>query len=119
MATNQKRDSWTRRALLKRGAFASVALLTAPMFNLGRYKIFASSPIEYSARAIDLVKQSTVIDMLGPLTLDFPKQAKWFADPESFTAADLQPYKDSGINVFHTAIGLGGPEAYERTLKLF
>src|SRR5258705_7217253 len=89
------------------------------MFNLGRYKIFASSPIEYSARAIDLVKQSTVIDMLGPLTLDFPKQAKWFADPESFTAADLQPYKDSGINVFHTAIGLGGPEAYERTLKLF
>jgi membrane dipeptidase len=53
------------------------------------------------------------------LTLDFPKQARWFADPESFTAADLQPYKDSGINVFHPAVGLGGPAAYEEALKFF
>ena len=52
-------------------------------------------------RAVDLVKRSTVIDMLSVLTLDFGKQARWFADPESFTAADLQPYKDSGINVIH------------------
>ncbi len=115
----QNRNLLTRREVLKRATVAGTAIFAAPMLNRGRYRIFADSPNVYSARAIDLVRQSTVIDMLGPLTLDFPKQAKWLADPESFTAADLQPYKDSGINIFHIAIGLGGPEAYEKTLKLF
>src|SRR5215216_1652827 len=114
----------TRREALKRavtvGAGALAApMLAAPMLNRGRYRVFAASANEYSARAIDLVNRSTVIDMLSPLTLNFPKQGKWFADPESFTETDLQPFKDSGINVFHIAIGLGGPEAYEETLKFF
>ena len=109
----------TRREALKRAALAGVGALAAPMFNRGRHRVFAGSLNEYSARAIDLVKRSTVIDMLGVLTLDFPKQAKWFADPESFTAADLQPFRDSGINVFHPAVGLGGLQAYEEALKFF
>ena len=108
-----------RRELLKRSALAGVGLLAAPMINRGRFRIFADSAVEYSSRSIDLVQQSLVIDMLGPLTLDFDKQNKWFANPELFTAADLQPYKDSGINVFHTAVGLGGPEAYDRVLRMF
>ena len=115
----QHRNLITRREALKRAAFAGAGALAAPMFNRGRYRVFAASPTEYSARAIDLVKRATVIDMLSVLTLDFNKQAKWFADPESFTAADLQPFRDSGINVFHPAIGLGGPQAYEETLKFF
>lgn len=115
----QHRNLITRREALKRAAFAGAGALAAPMFNRGRYRVFAASPTEYSARAIDLVKRATVIDMLSVLTLDFNKQARWFADPESFTAADLQPFRDSGINVFHPAIGLGGPQAYEETLKFF
>jgi membrane dipeptidase len=115
----QHRNLITRREALKRAAFAGAGALAAPMFNRGRYRIFAGSPTEYSARAIDLVKRTTIIDMLSVLTLDFNKQARWFADPESFTAADLQPFRDSGINVFHPAIGLGGPQAYEETLKFF
>jgi len=91
----------------------------APMINRGRYRVFASSLKEYSARAIDLVKRSTVIDMLSPLTLNFTKQAKWFANPETFTSAELQPFKDSGINVFHIAVGMGGPDAYLEVLKFF
>jgi len=94
-------------------------MLAATMFNRGRFRLFADSLTEYSTRAIDLVKRSTVIDMLGVMTLDFGKQAKWFKDPETFTAADLQPYKDSGINVFHPAVGMGGPEAFDRTLQFF
>jgi membrane dipeptidase len=66
-----------------------------------------------------LIGRATIIDMLSPLTLDFTKQAQWFANPESFLAADLQPFKDSKINVFHTAIGMGGPEAHVETLKFF
>jgi membrane dipeptidase len=110
---------WNRRDVLKTGALAGAGLLAAPMLNRGRYRIFANSPVEYTSRAIDLVQQSLVIDMLGVMTLDFAKQNRWLANPESFTAGDLQPYKDSGINVFHIAVGLGGPEAYDRTLRLF
>ena len=109
----------TRRAMLKKTAFAGTATVVASMINLGRSRSFSRSPIEYSTRTIDLVKRSTVIDMLSPLTLNFPKQTKWFADPESFTAADLQPYKDSGINVFHIAIGIGGTDAYLESLRFF
>jgi membrane dipeptidase len=109
----------TRREMLKRSAAVGAGLLAAPMFNRGRYRVFAASPKEYSARALDLVGRATVVDMLCVLTLDFAKQARWMADPESFTAADIQPFKDSGINVIHPAIGLGGTNAYETTLKFF
>ena len=108
-----------RRVFLKQGALAAGAALAAPMINRGRFRVFAGSSVEYSTRAIDLVKRSTVIDMLSPLTLDFPKQGRWFADPETFTAADLQPFKDSGINIFHIAVGIGGTDAYQSTLSFF
>ena len=115
----QKKNTLTRRQMLKKSFAAGAAVISAPMLNLGRFQLFANTPSEYSTRAIDLVRQSTVIDMLGLLSLDFAKQAKWMADPESFMAADLQPFKDSGINVIHPAVGLGGANAYETTLKFF
>jgi membrane dipeptidase len=105
--------------MLKRSTLAGAAMALAPMLNRGRYELFAGTATAYSARAIDLVQQSTVIDMLALLTLDFDKQSKWFADPESFRGADLQPFKDSAINVFHPAVGLGGPDAYDRALQFF
>lgn len=116
METNRK---LTRRELLKTAAAASVGVIAAPMLNIGRFRLFANSETEYSTRAIDLVSRSTVIDMLCVLTLDFEKYDKWMADPESFTAADLQPFKDSQIDVIHPAVGLGGPNAYEGALKFF
>lgn len=119
MNSKSERNISTRRSILKAVAGAGAAMMVAPMTNRGRYRLFADSPVEYSTRAIDLVKRATVIDMLSPLAISSQKQAKWFADPESFTPADLQPYKDSGINVFHIAIGLGGPEAYLASLRFF
>ncbi len=109
----------TRRELLKSAAGAGLMSLAAPMINRGRYRVFAWSTKEYSARAVDLVKRSTVIDMLSPFTLNFTKQAKWFANPETFTPAEFPPFKDSGINVFHIAVGMGGPDAYLEVLKFF
>ncbi|MBA4123511.1 MAG: membrane dipeptidase [Acidobacteria bacterium] len=105
--------------MMKKLFAGSAAVIAAPMLNLGRFQLFANTATEYSTRAIDLVRQSTVIDMLSVLTLDFAKQDKWMANPESFTAADFQPFKDSGINVIHPAVGLGGANAYETTLKFF
>ena len=48
------------------GGFCALA---APYINRGRFRLFAGARSEYSARTIDLVQRSTVIDMLGLLTL--------------------------------------------------
>jgi len=58
-----------------------------------------------SSIAEDLVRESTVIDMLGLLTLDFKKLDTWRTRPASFRLADFQRLKDSGITVFHPAVG--------------
>jgi membrane dipeptidase len=109
----------TRRQLIKTAGKAGLATLIAPFISRGRYRLFAASSKEYSARAIELVTRSTVIDMLSPFTLNFPKQNKWFANPEAFTETDLQPFKESGINVFHIGVGMGGPDVFLEVLKFF
>ena len=108
---------FTRRELLKRTALATAGTLAVPMINRGRYRLFASSPSTYSSRAIELMKRATVIDMLSPFIISPSLGAKWFSNPDSFTAADLQKFRDSGINIFHIAVGTGGRDAYVGTLK--
>ena len=105
--------------MLAQSAVASLATVAAPMINLGRYQLFAQSTVEYSARAIALMQRSLVIDMLSVFTLNFPDQAKWEANPESFTDAEFKVFLDSGINVFHPAVGLGGPNAFDSALQWF
>ena len=106
-----------RREILTTLASLGVAAFGAPFVSRGRHRLFAASQKRYSTRAVDLVQRATVIDMLSPLTLDFPKFGRWMTDPDAFTAADLQPFRDSGINVFHIAVGTGGPNAHSQTLQ--
>jgi membrane dipeptidase len=87
------------------------------MINRGHFRLFADSSTTYSARAIELMKQATVIDMLSPFAISSSKALKWFSNPDSFTPVDLQRFKDSGINVFHIAVGTGGRDAYLSTLR--
>ena len=82
------------------------------MINRGRLSLFARSEAEYATRTLDLVRESTVIDMLGLLTLNFPKLWAWQAEPGRFTAADFQRLKDSGITVFHPATGYTTGDIY-------
>jgi membrane dipeptidase len=91
---------------------ASAAVAGAPFVNLGNYRLFADSPAVYSDRAIALVNESLVIDMLSLLDMGrlFQAQATG-SDPFSFTREELLAVRDSGIDVFHPATGLGGPEA--------
>lgn len=103
-----------RRQLLKAVAGVGLVEVFAPMINLGRYRLIAGSKQEYSARAIELVGRSVVIDMLSPFKLG---STTWFANPDSFKQADFQRFKDSGINAFHIAVGVGGAEAYLNTLR--
>src|SRR5688572_6824722 len=108
----------TRRSALKAIAQASAGLIAAPMINLGRYRLFASTQQQYSARAIKLMQDSVVFDMLSPLTIS-GKWQQWARDPESFTDADAARFKSSGISVFHHAFGSGGPTAYDNAVNYF
>lgn len=72
--------------------------------------------MEYSARTVELVRQSTVIDMLGLLTLDFPKLWAWEADPAKFREADFRRLQQSGINVFHPAVGYTAGDIYAQSM---
>jgi len=87
------------------------------MFNRGRFSLFAESRATYCARTVDLVANSTVIDMLGLLTLDYRKFSSWEADPARFRQADFQRLQRSGITVFHPAVGYTSGDIYGESLR--
>lgn len=101
------KPAMTRRHLLKLGAGAFSSVAAAPMVQRGRYLLFAGTPQEQelSARAVKLVEESTVIDMLAPLSIVSERTDEWLRRPESFTEAEFRLYRDSGINVFHDTTG--------------
>jgi len=113
-----------RREVLKASAIAAAA----PMINLGTFQLFAQSNEKYSTRAIDLVRSATTLDMLNPFSLyaclaplmsppGTPQTRTWLNDPTTFTQKDLAAFRESGIDVCHIAIGTGGPNAYDDSLR--
>jgi membrane dipeptidase len=86
------------------------------MLNRGRFSLFAQNSTEYSTLTIDLVRSSTVIDMLGLLTLDYRKLAEWQRQPQTFRAIDLQRLKDSGTTIFHPAVGFTAGDIYAESV---
>ena len=101
----------SRRKVL--GGMAAVAGITGfPMINLGYASAGAADARRYSTRAIDLVKSSTVIDMLGMLKLD--DSDGFYTRPLS--AKDEAEFRASGINCIHDSDGILGPNAREETL---
>ena len=74
-----------RRGLLLGGLAAGAAAF--PMINRGSFALAAAPGRTYSDRAIKLVRESLVIDMLAPLKLDF--------DPKFFPDKAPRPTKKS------------------------
>ncbi len=103
----------SRRTVLKGAALS----LGAPMINRGRFSLFAGSETQYSVRTVDLVRRSTVIDMLGLLTLNYRKLSAWETDPVRFRQADFVRLRDSGITVFHPAVGYFAGDIYTESLR--
>jgi len=103
----------SRRSILQGAALA----LGAPMMNRGRFALFAQSDAEYSTVTIDLVRRSTVIDMLGLLTLDFPKLWSWQTEPGRFQQADFERLRNSGITILHPAVGYTTGDIYAQSLR--
>jgi membrane dipeptidase len=89
---------------------ATAVLATAPFVNLGRYRLFAADQTRYSDRAVHLVNDSLVMDMLSLFDLRRPLEAEQSgSDPFAFSREELLAIRDSGIDVFHPSVGLGGP----------
>jgi membrane dipeptidase len=107
----------SRRAWL-RGAAIAVA---APLIQRGRFCLFAQSETadsaSYSTLTLDLVQRSTVIDMLGLLTLDYSKLCSWVAEPGCFARRDFEKLRASGITIFHPAVGFTGGDVYASSMR--
>ncbi|MCC7415620.1 MAG: membrane dipeptidase [Acidobacteria bacterium] len=87
----------------------------------GRYRLFASSAAEYSARTVRLVEESVVVDLLNQFQFpDYavkpPRIEQWLADPAAYTAADAARYRTSGITCF--ALGAGSRD-YDDGIRFF
>ena len=89
-----------------------LSLLAASCFN----RLLAAG---VSTRAIDIVTESNVIDMLGLLTLNWTLLARWQNDPERFGEADFKKLQSSGIDVFHPAVAFEDAHPYEVTRDWF
>ncbi len=97
------------------------AVVGAPAVLRGRYRVFADSSREYSARAVRILQQGVVVDLLNQFRFpDYserpPKVERWLRVPGSFTAADRAVYHGSGITVF--ALGDGARD-YEEGVRFF
>jgi len=104
--------------LSRRSVLTTAALsLCAPMINRGRFSLFAQGETEYSTRTVDLVRGSMVIDMLGLLTLNYRKLSGWETNPERFGKADFLRLRDSGINIFHPAVGYKSGDIYTESRR--
>lgn len=91
----------SRRDALQRLALTACA---APAILRGRYRLAPDIAPEYSARAIRLVQESVVVDLLNQFRFaDFaetpPKSTLWLTKARSMTATDFETYRTSGYNV--------------------
>lgn len=101
-----------RRSFLEGVALAAAGTFAAPMLNFGRVRLFADDgERRWSVRAVDLVERTTVVDMLGLLTLDWPRLARWQREPATFGPDELARLRASGIDVFHPAVDPNQPDA--------
>lgn len=104
-----------------------IASLSFPLLNFARFQPFAGTPEKYSARCVDLVQRSLVIDMLSQFKLGAfpdlvpdpnPPTARWWSHPETFTSSDLARYRESGINVFQIGWGTGKRDPRDGAIRV-
>jgi membrane dipeptidase len=105
----------TRRDFLRRAVLAGAGLYAGPTLGLGRVRLFADDRLQHSSRAVELVEASQVIDMLGLLTLDWPRLEAWHRQPGAFREEDFRRLAASGIDVFHPAVEPNHPRPFDAT----
>ncbi len=111
-----------RRTALRTLGTTALAAVAAPAFVRGRYRLFAQSAAEYSARTLTLMAETTVVDMLCQFAFDDLSKSdvamavRWRREAAAFTAEHFATFRDSGVNVL--ALG-SGPANYEDALRFY
>ena len=113
----------TGEALCRREAIGRLAagVLVAPAILRGRHVLFERQGQGYSARAIRLVQEGVVVDLLNQFRFaDFaekpPRAMLWLSKARSMTPADWEVYRTSG----YTVICLGhSPADYADGMRFF
>jgi membrane dipeptidase len=105
-----------RRTFLRSSLLAGAGWLAARAVRANVASGSSDIP-EYLQRAAALVESSTVIDMLGLLTLDWPRLYAWQRNPAVFGDADFKRLLDSGISIFHPAVEPNSKEPYKAALR--
>jgi membrane dipeptidase len=106
----------SRRDALKSLGMAAAA---APAVLRGHGRVFAQSTAGYSTKAIDLVKQSLIVDMLHQIVYRIDQRdvlKRWLYQPGGFTDAEFDVYRQSGISVINFG---NGANSYEDGIRLF
>lgn len=104
-----------RRDFLRTGVLAGLGVLTAPHLDRG-FSLFADTG-SAARRARELVERSLVVDLLGLLTLDWPRLYAWQRDPRSFGEAELARIQASGVRVFHPAVEPNAADPHAGALR--
>ena len=116
-------DRPSPQPLSRRTAVQRIArgVILAPAILRGRYRLATGVRTEYSARAIRLVQESLVVDLLNQFRFaDYadtpPKSALWLSKPHTMASSDFEMYRTSGYN----AIALGhSPSDYATGIRFF
>lgn len=103
----------SRRALLLATAGAALTTALPQAWSAPAARRTRIDPARYSARARAVVERALVIDMLAPLRLDLREDAY----AHTLGAQEIADFRASGIDVFHNAWGLEGPQARERVTE--
>jgi len=103
----------SRRSILRARALA----VGAPMINRGRFSLFAHGETEYSARTVDLISRSTRDRHVGLVDSGLQEARGVETNPDRFQPADYLRLKNSGITVFHPAVGYTEGDVYADSLR--
>ncbi|MEM1249527.1 MAG: membrane dipeptidase [Acidobacteriota bacterium] len=104
------RAACSRRAVL-RAAALGCGIAAAPNLAFGRCEVAGSlEPVMVSTRAVDLVLENAVVDLLGLLTLDWKKLFGWQDGRGTalFGRCDYEALSASGVRFFVPAVEAGG-----------
>lgn len=99
--------SVSRRTFLRSAACTAA---TGPFILRGRYRAFAATPHEYSEKVVRLMRESLVVDMLNQFLYRSDQadlKERWLTQPGTFTQADFERFKSTGVHVINFGEGVG------------
>jgi membrane dipeptidase len=95
----------------------SAAGVLGPLLGFGRCRLLADSNVTVSLRAVDLVADTTVIDMLGLLTLDWRRLGTWQRGSAAYGEADFRSLARSGVRILNPAVEPASAAPYHAALE--